>query len=254
MTNSLDQALSERFALQHDELSIPDFADVLRRATQITTHTEARKRPSTHRLAATLSVRRVLVATVAVAALVGVGVAIAAGFGAFDGISSVQHPQGSADVLDPTVVAGINNSNGTFAAGPTGKLLPDSARFARRLPSGERVYALTTTTNELCVLILGQPGSNMKYAVSCGDRLDQDHPTTIESERPNLSVPTLTFGVAIDGVRSVSFMAEGQEVAVRVQDNVWAYEGESSGLDTLTLHFEGGSTQVLHDGKPVPSP
>src|SRR4051794_2651356 len=36
--------------------------------------------------------RAVLGVTLAVAALTGAGVAIAAGFGAFDGISSVQHP------------------------------------------------------------------------------------------------------------------------------------------------------------------
>jgi hypothetical protein len=187
--------------------------------------------------------------TVAVAVLTGAGVAIAAGFGAFDGITSVQHPQGAADVLDPAVVAGINRSNATFAGGPPGKLLPDSARFARQLPSGERVYALTTTSNELCVLILGQPGSNMKYAAGCGDSLDQSHPTTVESERPNPSVPTLTWGVAIDGVSAVSFMAGGQEVMVPVQDNVWAYEGDV-GQD-MTVHFNDGSSELLRNGQPV---
>jgi hypothetical protein len=35
MNDGLDQAMSERFARQHDELPMPDFADVLRRATQI---------------------------------------------------------------------------------------------------------------------------------------------------------------------------------------------------------------------------
>ena len=195
--------------------------------------------------------RPVLGVAIAVVALAGAGAAIAAGFGAFNGISSVQHPQGSADVLDPAVVAGINQSNATFAGGPTGKLLPDSARFARQLPSGERVYALTTTTNELCVLILGQPGSNMKYAVGCGDPLDQSHPTTIESERPNPSVPTLSFGVAIDGVTAVSFVAGGQEVTVPVQDNVWAYEGENAALNDLTVHFNDGTTEVLHNGQPT---
>ena len=35
----------------------------------------------------------------------GVGVAIAAGFGAFNGISSAQHPPTAADQLDPAVAA-----------------------------------------------------------------------------------------------------------------------------------------------------
>jgi hypothetical protein len=42
MRDNLDKALSERFALQHDELPVPDFADVLRRATQISTRPVSR--------------------------------------------------------------------------------------------------------------------------------------------------------------------------------------------------------------------
>lgn len=38
MNDGPDQAMSERFALQHDELPLPDFADVLRRAAWISSH------------------------------------------------------------------------------------------------------------------------------------------------------------------------------------------------------------------------
>lgn len=197
--------------------------------------------------------RRTLVAaSVATMAFAGAGIAIAGGLGAFDGIGAAQHPQGPTDVLDPTVVAGINESNPIFSGGPTGTLLPDSARFTRELPSGERVYALTTTTDELCVLIAAKPGGNMKYGVGCGDPLDRSQPTTIASERPSPSVPPLTYGVAIDGADAVSFMSEGEDVVVPVQNNVWAYEGESSGLSDLTVHFSDGTTEALHNGQLLP--
>lgn len=67
MTDSLDQAMSERFALQHDELRIPNFADVLRRATQISSHgsvSPVRRRQI--RLPWRLPTRVVLVAAVVV--------------------------------------------------------------------------------------------------------------------------------------------------------------------------------------------
>jgi hypothetical protein len=83
MTDSLDQALSERFALQHDELPMPDFADVLRRATRISTPPLPRKRPRYHRRFG--GVRPVLAAALVVGVLAGAGVGIAAGFGAFEG-------------------------------------------------------------------------------------------------------------------------------------------------------------------------
>jgi hypothetical protein len=82
MTDSLDQALTERFALQHDELPIPDFADALRRATQISTHPEPRKPSGGHRLR---GVRPILAAAFVVGVLAAGGVGIAAAFGAFEG-------------------------------------------------------------------------------------------------------------------------------------------------------------------------
>ncbi len=82
MTDSLDQALSERFALQHDELPMPDFADVLRRESRITIRPEPRKRPRNYRL---WGARPVLAAAVVVGVLAGAGVGIAAAVGAFEG-------------------------------------------------------------------------------------------------------------------------------------------------------------------------
>jgi hypothetical protein len=82
MTYSLDQALSERFALQRDELPTPDFADVLRRANQVTTRPEPRKPSRGHRL---WGLRPVLAVALIVGVLAGAGVGIAAAVGAFEG-------------------------------------------------------------------------------------------------------------------------------------------------------------------------
>jgi hypothetical protein len=80
MTDSLDQTLSERFALQHDELPMPDFADVLRRATRLSS-SEARPNaePGVRKLGPR-SWRRRSVVLVAVAALAAVGAASAVAY------------------------------------------------------------------------------------------------------------------------------------------------------------------------------
>jgi hypothetical protein len=230
-----------------------DWQDVVRRADAMAA---ARGRRG-WRVARRRRSRPVLIAAVAVAAVAGAGVAIAAGLGAFNGIGAAQHPQGPADKLDPALVAQINRQNAELASSPTGQttgqMLPDSARFIRALASGERVYALTTTTNELCVLLVGPAGSNMSSAVGCGNPLNQDQPTTIAGVRPNPATPPLAYGIAIDGVTSVSFMAAGVETTVPVNNNVWAYEGPSAALQSLTVHYGDGTTQTLTHGRAASS-
>lgn len=230
-----------------------DWDDVVRRADAIAGATRRKGR----RVAARRRWRPALAALVAAAAVAGAGVAIAAGFGAFDSIGAAQHPQGPADKLDAALVAQIERENAELASSPTGQatgqMLLDSTRFIRRLASGERVYALTTTTNELCVLIVGRPGSNMSSAVGCGDPLNQDEPTTVGGVRPNPATPPLTYGIAIDAVVSVTFMAAGAEATVPVKNNVWAYEGPSSALESLTVHYANGSTQTLTYGRAASS-
>ena len=51
--------------------------------------------------------RPLTVAAIVTTALALAGLAIAAGFGAFNGISAAEHPQGAADALDPALVARI---------------------------------------------------------------------------------------------------------------------------------------------------
>lgn len=208
-----------------------DWGDVMRRAG----FTPARRRW-----------RPVLVAAVAVAGIVGVGVAIAAGFGAFDGISAAQHPQTPADRIDPKLLAEIDAANS--ARGAAGQLLPDSARLVRRLPDGARIYAVATKDGQLCVLAERLLNNNGKYdaaAMGCGSPLTQNQPSTAATFARNQSSPAISWGIALDGVASVSFRAGGREVTVPVTNNVWAYEGAAPTHGTLVAHFKDGSAQTI---------
>jgi hypothetical protein len=186
--------------------------------------------------------RPVLVAAVVVAALAGVGVAIAAGFGAFDGISAAQHAPTAADKLDPAVAASIAANDN-----PLG-LEADSARFVTQLADGVRIYAVATKTGELCALaerLQNNNGKNDAVAMGCGSPLTQSQPTTAASFQANEATPPISYGIALDSVTAVSFMAGGKEVTVPVKNNVWAYEGHNSAIGSLTVHFHDGSTETI---------
>jgi hypothetical protein len=226
--------LAARFEAVRESGS-PDWTNVLRRSG-LAGQSERRER------------RPAFVAAVVVAALVAVGVAIAAGFGAFNGISAAQHPPTKADRLDGAVRAWIaewGKQHKNFLLWH-GRLEPGSARLVRRLPYGPRIYAVATTSGDLCVVVEQlPPASNMKkgFSVGCTGQLTRKYPTTAESERPNEQVPAFSWGVALDSVRAVSWSTGKREVTVPVMHNVWAYKG-AIGKD-FTFHFRDGSTGML---------
>jgi hypothetical protein len=174
-----------------------------------------------------------LVVVLAVAFVTAAAAAIAAGVGAFDGITAAQHPRGSADVLDSKTAAALQHSL-------TG-IRPDTARLVGQLPSGRRIYVATNTSEELCIVIEGG-------VFSCGASLGSTQPITIATfDTGSVGADKqISYGVALDGVMAVSFMADGQNVTVPVRNNVWAYEGASSALDSTTVHFADGTTLVLN--------
>lgn len=182
--------------------------------------------------------RHVLVAAVAVAALAFAGVAIADGFGAFNGIGAAQHPQTRADVIDPATQAYMEGGSNMPIIG---NLLFDTARVIGQLQSGQNIYIITTKSNDLC-FVVGPPHPEW----NCDDPLSQAHPSTVflYGQDPNITPPT--FGIAVDGVTSVSFEANGQEVTVPVKNNVWMYPGDvfNNAMLSLTVHFIDGTTVV----------
>jgi hypothetical protein len=173
----------------------------------------------------------VLVMALAVAATLSVaaGQVIAEGIGPFNGISAAQHPRGPADALDPTVARFLRRS--------MSGIVLDSARLVRRWPNGRRIYVATDAHHELCVVF--------ELAMGCGPHLTRTHATTIATFRRSSGSKPESYGVALDGVTSVSFETGRGVVTVPVKDNAWAYEGQSSVLQSARIHFINGTTVVL---------
>lgn len=181
--------------------------------------------------------RSILVAAVLAAGLVLAGVAIADGVGAFDGLSAANRPQTGADVLDPGTAARLQqNCSGADTSGsvysPECHLVLASARLVGELPSAQRLYVIADSRGDLCMI---DPSGMV-----CGTALTPSRP--IEDE----SVGKLMFGVALDGVTTISFERAGEEVTIPVKDNVWIYDGASlPEAGALTAHFADGRTVTL---------
>jgi hypothetical protein len=206
---------------------LPLWSDVLARAERGERHTHRRWRP-------------VFVAAVVAMALAGVGVAIADGFGAFDGIASVQHPQTGADVIDPATRAYMD---GGSSMPRIGGLEWDTSRHLGRLANGQNVYVIETTFPELC-FIVGPPNPEWQ----CRDPLSSSHPTT-DFVYTQGGKPWTVVGVALDGVTAVSFDANGREVTVPVKDNFWMYttsddDATSGPVLSVTVRFADGTTRT----------
>ncbi|HET9115390.1 MAG TPA: hypothetical protein VFN33_04780 [Gaiellaceae bacterium] len=190
-----------------------------------------------------------LAVAVVAAALVGaVGVGIAAGLGAFDGIGAAQHQQSAGDALDPATAAYVKRSL-------VGIQL-DTARHIGRLPDGHDVYVITGSLNDLCVVV-GPPNAESW----CGQPLTDAHPATlatypISNAAGTAVISWITFGVALDGVTSVSFQPtqaaaggpSGPELTVPVTDNLWTYRTDDKvppyALQSVAAHFADGRTVV----------
>jgi len=185
----------------------------------------------------------------AVLVLVFAGVAYATGFNPFKGISAANHPATANDSLPAWLAADIAQFNSTYEQTGHGQLLPDSARLIRQLPSGMRFYTLATSAGDLCLANVYPPvSSNARGGFSCGDSLSQTTPITVGSEEPAGPATAISYGLAMDGVTAVSFMAGGGETTVPVTDNVWIYAGQAN-LQTVTVHWADGSTQALTNGR-----
>ena len=72
--------------------------------------------------------------------------------------------------------------------------------------------------------------------------LTSDHSYLLPGNRERAA---FSWGIALDNVTAVSFIAGGQEVTVPVKNNVWAYHGKKDliGAVPLTVHFTDGSTE-----------
>ena len=174
------------------------------------------------------------------------------GLGGLRGISAAQHPRTKADRLDPAVLASIalDNKEPKPHHIRVGLLAPDSSRFLRQLTNGERVYAVAATDGAACALVerLRIPHAyNLKKPASdwACSRLTRHVPTTIASFKANPQSPVFSWGIALDSVTAVSWMAGKQGViTVPVRHNAWAHLGNASFKD-FTVHFADGRAEKI---------
>lgn len=195
--------------------------------------------------------RRPLLVAVSLLATTAVATAaIAAALGAFNGIGAANHPQTGADVIDPATAAYVQE----HLAG----IQVDTARHIGQLQSGQNIYVITGTQNDLCTVV-----SPPNPEAWCGDPLGNAHPATIYTYpafNNDPSIRWITFGIALDGVTSVSFPYStqatpaggggplGPAVTVPVNDNLWTYPSNNTWpptvLQPVTAHFADGTTVV----------
>jgi hypothetical protein len=216
MTDSLDQALSERFALQHDELPMPDFADVLRRATQISTHPEPRKPSRGQRLR---GVRPILAAALVVGVLAAAGVGIAAGFGAFQGTPAP--PDVSTSFKQLNEFADVDVQNGFASAFPQTDASKAHGVIEIQTPDGpEDLWAAPNNQGGQCYLIdwandpVGKEGSRNGFDgceqtppptsnISVNDVWVYKHPDVV-TVYGSVYVPAATVQISLDDGSSVT--------------------------------------------------
>jgi len=216
MTDSFDQALSERFALQHDELPMPDFADVLRRATQISTNPGSWKPSRGHRLR---GVRLVLAAALVVGVLAAAGVGIAAGFGAFQGTPAP--PDVSTNFKQLNEFADVDVQNGFAKAFPQTDASKAHGVIEIQTPDGpEDLWAAPNNQGGQCYLIdwandpVGKDGSMYGFNgceqsppptsnINVNDVWVYEHPDLM-TVYGSVYVPATTVQVSLDDGSSVT--------------------------------------------------
>ena len=202
----------------------------------------------------TVTTRRwkpLLVAVVVTAALAGAGVAIADGLGAFNGIGAAQHPQTGADVIDPATQAYMEGQDcNNLPSQPSPHCMPvirgllfDTARVVGQIPSGQNIYVISTKSDSLC-FVVGPPQPEW----NCEDPLSRSHPSVVFPYTQD-GAPYTVVGIALDGVTTVSFNEDGQDVTLPVKDNVWTWQTDSSDglaspMSSLTAHFADGTSVV----------
>lgn len=162
--------------------------------------------------------RRLVVCGAIATAAVLTGVSLAGSLNPLRGIGAADHPQKPNDVLGPDVTAQLRlDSPPGGGIDQIGGRLTASGRFIGTLPSGRKVYVVPTTKGRLCVVVAG-------LVESCGNPLTQQEPVTFTTVFQHPGDPTYAYGVARDGVSTLSFTVNGEHVTVPVQHNFFVYE------------------------------
>jgi hypothetical protein len=177
----------------------------------------------------------------AVACVLGAGgLAAAAVSGPLDGIFSA-HPRGAADVLDSGTAAMLKSDE--VRGDAIGVRLLDQSRLLGTLPMRRRVYLVPTSKGRLCVVV-------ERLAESCGDPLTQAAPltfTVVDPDRTGRGEGPVAYGVARDGVVSVSFTVGGRRETVPIHHNLFAFQGRPTDrrFSAPTARFADGTSETV---------
>jgi hypothetical protein len=187
--------------------------------------------------------RRLLAYTVVAVGIIVSGVAVASSLNPLSGIGVAEHPQTPSDVLGPDVQAQLRSDEPPGGAfDQIGGRLVGSARRVGTFPTGRKIYVVSTKKGRLCVVVAG-------LAESCGYPLTQADPITFTTSWDRPGEPAYAYGVAIDGVKSVSFTAGGRYVTVPVEHNLIVYESEPlnspAGFGAVTVTLADGTVQPV---------
>jgi len=187
--------------------------------------------------------RRLLVYAVLAVAIITSGVALAGSLNSLRGIGAADGPQTPSDALDASVQAQLRaDLVPPGGIDQIGGRLTGSSRLMGTLPSGRKVYVVPTVKGRLCVVLAG-------LAESCGSPLSQEEPVTFTTVWGHPGEPAYAYGVARDGVESVSFNAGARRVTVPVEHNLFAYETEPrnspAAFGAITVTLADGTVQSV---------
>jgi hypothetical protein len=189
-----------------------------------------------------ISRRTVFIGGFVAAALLATGVAIADGVNPFTGIGAAAHTRGSQDVLPAAVVKALRLGRSAAFRSVVGSLRPDTSRLIGQLSSGRNVYVASTTTGVLDIIVTDGGKLTMSSGVP---PLSATAPITIAIFRRDHATPPISYGIVRNGITAVSFRGGGSEHTVPVKDNVWVYEGDSSALESITVHYADGRMRTI---------
>lgn len=157
-----------------------------------------------------------------------------AGSDPFQGISAAE----DAPVVVPSAAALQQMSFPAAGAVPTA---------ARQLPSmiaGHAAYVLPSTYGGFCLFV-------EQLAEGCGGPLTANYPALFVSFDPGggSSAGTTAYGVAEDGVISITMTVNGSPVTVPVKGNTFEFSAGPSvtpdGITTVTANFGDGHSMTL---------
>lgn len=157
------------------------------------------------------------------------------------GISTAENA--AAGLTDTAATAALNSLKSEDSGPIAGQEL-DQARLLPASVSGHRLYLVPSTSGDLCMFV-------QSMIEACTSPLTASHPALFSVVDPDGPAGTgpLVFGVAEDGVSSISFDIAGVKQTVPVAGNVFEYQaGSSVNADDITgaaATFANGQTASL---------